>query len=127
MSRRWRPATKYNAKRTVVDGETFDSKKEASRYLELKVLEKAGEISGLTRQKRYELTPEYREPDTVGERGGIHKGALIERPSYYVADFVYEDKNGNTIVEDAKGYRTELYKLKRKMMLYRYGIRIKET
>lgn len=119
--------SKYHSRKTVIDGIVFDSKKEAKRYLELKEMERAGEISGLTRQKRYELTPEYREPDTVGPKGGTRPGRVIERPSYYIADFVYEDKNGDTVVEDCKGYRTDVYKLKKKMLLYRYGIRILET
>ncbi|MCI6649336.1 MAG: DUF1064 domain-containing protein [Lachnospiraceae bacterium] len=119
--------TKYNAKKTVVDGIKFDSKKEAARYSQLKAMEQAGEISGLTRQKRYELTPGYKEADYRDIKGKCHKGRVIERPSYYVADFVYEDSKGQTIVEDCKGYRTDVYKLKRKMMLYRYGIRILET
>lgn len=117
---------KYHAKKTVVDGITFDSKKEAERWQELKLLESAGEISDLQRQVEYILIPEQREPYTIGKRGGIVKGKLIERKASYIADFVYKE-NGETVVEDAKGMRLPDYKLKRKMMLYLHGIRIREV
>lgn len=110
--------SKYHAKKTAVDGITFDSRKEANRWTELRLMEKAGMIKNLERQKRYELTPTQRDPET---------GKVIERASYYVADFVYEDEDGNTVIEDSKGMRTDVYILKRKIMLARYGIRIKET
>lgn len=110
--------SKYHARKTEVDGITFDSRKEANRWTELRLMEKAGMIRNLERQKRYELTPAQRDPET---------GKVIERASYYVADFVYEDEDGNTVVEDSKGLRTDVYILKRKIMLARYGIRIKET
>lgn len=118
--------SKYHAKKTVVDGMVFDSKKEARQYGILKALEKAGEISDLQRQVEFLLIPEQREPDTVGMRGGIHKGKLIERKVTYVADFVYM-RDGEYVVEDVKGMRTPEYILKRKMMLYNKGIRIKEV
>ena len=118
--------SKYNAKKTVVDGIVFDSRKEARRYSELKLLESAGHITDLQRQVEYILIPEQREPDTVGKRGGIKKGKVIERKCSYIADFVYIE-NGETVVEDAKGYRTELYKIKRKLLLERYNIRIREV
>ena len=120
------PKNKYHSEKITIDGITFDSKKEANRYFELKILQKAGEISGLQRQVSYLLIPEQREPDTKGPRGGIHKGKLIERPCYYIADFVYTDMIGNKVVEDTKGMRTAEYKLKRKLMLHVHGIRIKE-
>lgn len=104
----------------------FDSRKEASRFRELQLMQKAGKITGLTRQVKYELLPAQRGPDTAGPRGGTKRGPVIERPVYYVADFVY-DEGGRTIVEDCKGFRTPDYIIKRKLMLSVYGIRIRET
>lgn len=118
--------SKYHSKKTVIDGVVFDSVKEARRYQELLLLERLGEISDLRRQVEYELIPTQREPDTVGKRGGIIKGKVIEKKCLYIADFVYNE-NGKTVVEDTKGFRTPEYKIKRKLMLYTYGIRIKET
>ena len=94
--------------------------------MELRILEKAGQITGLRRQVRFLLIPEQREPDTVGPKGGVKKGKVLERAVYYVADFVYEEVGG-TVVEDAKGMRTKDYIIKRKLMLERHGIRIRET
>lgn len=120
--------SKYGAKKTVIDGITFDSQKEARRYNELRMMEKAGSISNLQRQVKFTLIPNQREPDTIGKRGGIIKGKLIEREVAYIADFVYTDKTtGETVVEDTKGFRTADYIIKRKMMLFFYGIRIKEV
>ena len=134
MAYRWQrkaKTNKYNAKKVSVDGIEFDSKKEARRYQELLLLQKAGEIYMLERQKVYELLPAQREPDTVGKRGGVIKGKLLERAVEYVADFVYTDKNGKTVVEDVKGFREggayAVFVLKRKLMLYRYGIKIIEV
>ncbi len=101
---------KYRNKRVVVDGISFDSKKEAARYKELRMLERAGIISGLQLQVPFELIPKQN-----GERACTYK-----------ADFVYE-QNGKKVVEDTKGMKTDVYKIKRKLMLYRYGIKIKET
>ena len=101
--------SKYHAKKTTVNGIVFDSKKEALRYAELLLLESAGAIQNLRRQVSYELIPKQ-------------KG---ERACHYVADFIY-DENGGTVVEDVKGVRTDAYRIKRKLMLWRYGIRIKE-
>lgn len=124
----WRSSrNKYNARKIAVDGEVFDSKKEYHRYLELQLLEKSGVIRDLHRQVRYDLIPEAREPDRYGPRGGIHRGRLIERGVAYIADFVYTDKGGQIVVEDCKGMRTKEYIIKRKLMLHKYGIRIKET
>lgn len=117
---------KYHSKKTTFDGIVFDSKKEAYRYLELKVLEKAGKIKDLQRQVKFVLIPAHREPDTIGKNGGIHKGKLIERECSYIADFVYEE-NGKTVVEDAKGKRLPEYIIKRKLMLWVHGIRIREV
>lgn len=119
--------SKYHAKKVEVDGITFDSKKEYRRYLELKALEKAGIIKNLERQVKYTLIPAQREPDTIGSRGGVKKGKLIERECSYYADFVYTIKEtGETVVEDVKGMRTPEYKIKRKLMLYIHNIKIKE-
>ena len=117
---------KYGNKRTKVDGITFDSMKEAKRYKELSLMEKSGAIQDLQRQVKFVLIPAQREPDTIGKKGGIHKGKLIERECAYVADFVYQE-NGKTVVEDTKGMRTTEYVIKRKMMLHFHGIRIKEV
>lgn len=104
---------KYGAKKIKdpATGFTFDSKKEFIRWCELRILERAGKISDLKRQVKYELIPKQ-----VGERACT-----------YVADFVYIDSDGNTVVEDTKGVRTDAYKIKRKLMLEKFGIRIKET
>lgn len=118
--------TKYNAKKTIVDGQTFDSKKEALHWLELKAMQERGEIYNLSRQVKFLLIDAQREPDTVGARGGVKKGKLIEREAAYIADFTYRDVEGNLIVEDTKGVKTPDYILKRKLMLERYGIRIRE-
>lgn len=101
--------------------------KEYRRYLDLILLEKEGSIKDLQRQVKYILIPAQREPDTVGKRGAIKKGKVIEREVAYFADFVYTDTaTGETVVEDTKGMRTTDYILKRKMMLFFHGIRIKE-
>lgn len=118
---------KYHNKKVVIDGEIFDSKKEARRFTELLLMQRAGEISNLQRQVKYLLIPAQREPNTVGKRGGIIKGKLIEREVSYIADFVYTDKAGQTVVEDTKGMKTKEYIIKRKLMLYLHDIRIKEV
>ena len=123
--------TKYKSKSIIIDGIVFQSKKEGRRWTELRMLERAGEITNLQRQVPYLLIPEQRAPSTEvykkGSRAGQPKpGPVLERKVVYVADFVYQE-NGETVVEDAKGMRTKEYVIKRKMMLYRYGIRIKET
>lgn len=120
--------SKYKAHKTIVDGIEFDSKKEAKRYTELRLLERAGAITDLKRQVRYILIPAQREPDSVGKRGGKIKGKLLERECSYVADFVYRDvETGEWVVEDTKGMRTTDYIIKRKLMLYVHGIKIKEV
>ena len=105
---------KYGNKKTVLDGITFDSRKEAKRYQELKLLEKAGEIKDLRRQVKYELIPSQK-----------INGKVVERKVEYVADFVYL-QNGDIVVEDTKGIRTKDYIIKRKLMLYVWGIKIVE-
>ncbi|MEE0106677.1 MAG: DUF1064 domain-containing protein [Lachnospiraceae bacterium] len=121
---------KYKNTKINVDGMTFDSKKEAKRYQELSLLQKAGEISGLQTQVRYVLIPAQREVSdevyTKGANKGKYKpGKLLERECTYVADFVYY-KDGEVVVEDTKGFLTKDYIIKRKLMLYVHHIRIKE-
>ena len=122
----WNIGNKYHARKIRSGGEVFDSLKEYRRWTELSLLQRAGEIAGLQRQVKFLLIPEQREPDIKGPRGGIRKGKVIERPCVYVADFVYTE-NGRQVVEDAKGVRTEVYKIKKKLMLERHHIRIKEV
>ena len=126
----YRPrGSKYGARKiTTDDGSVFDSIKEYRRWQTLKALETDGQIFNLKRQVKYVLIPAQREPDTVGPKGGIKKGKVIERECAYIADFVYDrpDAEGQ-IVEDTKGMRTKDYTIKRKLMLYVHGIRIKEV
>ena len=121
--------SKYKAKKASVDGIEFDSRKEANRYCELKFLQRAGKIQNLELQKAIELIPAQREADTIGKRGGIIKGKVIEKAVFYRADFVYTE-NGETVVEDVKGYKGggayAVFTIKRKLLLYKYGIKIKE-
>ena len=125
-----RKKSKYNATKVAVDGDIYDSKKEARRGTELALAEKAGEIQNLRRQVKFVLVPEQREPDTVGPRGGKKRGKLIEKELAYIADFVYE-QDGQTIVEDVKGYRDggayRMFVVKRKLMLFLRGIRVTEV
>ena len=108
---------KYNAKPEIREGKRFHSGKEARRWKELQLLERAGYITELRRQVRYLLIPTQYDED----------GKCIERSCNYYADFVYRDKTGKVIVEDAKGYKTQDYIIKRKLLLQIYGIRILET
>lgn len=110
----WSGRSKYHAKKTTVDGITFDSKREADRYLVLKSMEEDGAIENLRRQIRYELVPAF---DVDGKH---------YRPVYYVADFTYR-KDGKEVIEDVKGMRTDVYRLKSKLFAKRYGMSIKET
>lgn len=130
--------SKHVTRRKVkLDGIEFDSKREAKRYQELRMLERAGLISNLRTQVRYELIPaQYEESDEVyrkgKHRGEKKPGKLIERSLDYVADFVYIE-NGNEIVEDVKGYKSGKYNpyaifvIKRKLMYYVYKIKIREV
>ena len=103
--------SKYHNKKTVVDGITFDSKKEAKRYLELKTLERCGVITDLRLQAPYVLIDKS------------NHGRAIK----YIADFVYYDRGlKKEVVEDTKGFRTDVYKLKKRLLAERYGIDIKE-
>lgn len=99
-------SAKYRARRVTVDGTNFASKREAKRYGELKLLEKAGKITNLRLQVRYKI--------------------VIQ--SVYVADFVYDDaERDEQIVEDVKGYRTREYLRKKKLMKAQHGIEILES
>lgn len=123
---------KYHNKKITLDGIAFDSIREANRYRELKLLEKAGEISVLRRQVKFVLIPAQYEKTaeryTRGPRKGQYKrGVLLERECAYIADFVYIDADGNKVVEDTKGMRTKDYIIKRKLMLHNHGIKIKEV
>lgn len=125
-SRRRGQGEKYGNTKIEIDGHIFDSRREASRYMDLSLLQKAGEISDLRMQVKYVLIPAQREPDTIGPKGGIKKGKVIEKECSYIADFVYKDKTGKTVVEDVKGFRTKEYMIKRKLMLFFREIRIHE-
>ena len=107
---------KYGNKKTEVDGYLFDSRKEAHHYLELKYMLRAGLIENLRLQVPFVLIPPQKD----------EKGKVIERAVVYKADFVYE-QNGETVVEDTKGFKTKEYIIKRKLLLERYGYRIKEV
>ena len=122
--------SKYNAKKVEYNGMTFDSKRELKRYKELEILLNNGEITDLQRQVKYVLIPAQREPDIIGKKGGVKKGKTIEKECAYIADYVYKE-DGETVVEDVKGYRAggaySVFTIKRKLMLYVYGIKIREV
>lgn len=102
--------SKYNARRTTIDGVEFDSQAEAARYVELRLLLNAGIISNLELQPKYVLVAKFT----------TRSGEKIRELSY-VADFRYVDgPTGKTIVEDVKGMKTEVYKIKKKLLLWRY-------
>lgn len=116
MIQRGRPS-KYGNRKTKVFGITFDSKHEAERYMELRAMEKARKIGNLELQKTFVLIPaQYDE-----------FGHVVERALKYVADFTYKTPDGRMVVEDAKGCRTEVYKIKKKLMRYILGISIREV
>lgn len=110
---------KYGARRVkTLDGEEFDSQKEANRYYELRLLERAGKIRDLRRQVKFVLIPAQRDA----------QGKTLERECSYVADFCYFDCGlGANVVEDSKGFKTDVYKIKKKLLLWVHGIRVKET
>ena len=122
---------KYHSRKISRDGMTFDSLKEYRRYCELVLLEKAGQVTELQRQVKFVLIPAQREPDSIGKRGGIIKGKLIEKELSYIADYVYTDKQGKIHVEDVKGYKGggayRIFVIKRKLMLYVHGIIVEEV
>ena len=101
---------KYGNKKVVVDGYTFDSKKEARRYGELKLMERAGKIKDLELQPKFELIPTIRTEDET------------LRKVSYIADFKYIDlESGKVIVEDVKGFKTDVYLLKKRLFLQKYA------
>ena len=103
--------SKYKNRRlTAPDGQKFDSVAEYHRWGCLRLMERAGAIKDLKRQVKYELIPK--------QEG--------ERACSYVADFTYYE-NGKLVVEDCKGFRTDAYKIKKKLMLWVHKIKIKET
>lgn len=106
--------SKYRAKKTEIDGIKFDSKKEAKRYIALRELEKKGNIEKLMLQPRFLL------------QEGFRKNGKAYRKIEYVADFMYE-QDGKLIIEDVKGIKTDVYKLKQKLFEKRYqDLTIKE-
>lgn len=99
---------KYKNRKVEYKGIIFDSVKERNYYMYLEGLLQAGEITDLRLQVKYELQPSFKDAN----------GRTI-RAITYIADFVYKDKDGYEVIVDVKGYRTDVYRLKRKMMLYK--------
>jgi len=110
-------SSKYHNKKIEIDGEKFDSKHEYNRWVELKYMERAGVIYGLQRQVKIELVPNIYENEKC-----------VQRAAHYIADFSYM-RGGEKIIEDAKspGTITDVYKLKKKLVRWLYGIEIKEV
>jgi|HigsolmetaGSP11D_1036233.scaffolds.fasta_scaffold28755_3 Protein of unknown function (DUF1064). len=118
MNRKLRFRThKYGAKKTRIDGITFDSLAEANYYHELKLLQRAGIVTDFELQPKFELIPSYTHPET---------GRKI-RATYYIADFRVTYADGRQEIIDVKGVRTEAYKLKKRLFEYKYNIPIKEV
>lgn len=121
----------YNVKTRSSDGIVHDSMKEARRWENLLLLLRAGKIKDLDRQVKYELIPaQYETYERYGAKGNRLKDGkkLLEKSCDYIADFVYTDtETGEKVVEDTKGFRTKDYIIKRKLMLWRHGICIKEV
>lgn len=103
--------SKYHSIKTIVDGITFHSKKEAERYIDLKLLHRAGKVKRVNLQVEFELVPKQK-----GERSVV-----------YIADFEVEYPDGHIEYEDVKGMKTKDYIIKRKLMLWIHEIRIKEV
>ena len=96
--------SKYRSKKIIIDGITFDSKRESDRYVELKLLERCGKIKDLELQHKFVLQPSFK------------KNGKTIRAITYIADFTYFDlERMRIVVEDVKGYKTEVYRLKKKM------------
>lgn len=120
---------KYKSMKCYINGIEFDSRKEARRYQELLLLQRAGVILNLERQVKYVLIPaQYETYERYGAKGQELKPGqrLVEKECSYIADFVYV-KDGKTVVEDTKGFKTKDYIIKRKLMLYTHGIKIQEV
>lgn len=108
---------KYGNRKVTLDGYQFDSVREATRYSQLQLLQRAGQITGLELQPRFELIPKQCRDD-----------GKPERACEYVADFRYTDtRTGKQVIEDAKGMRTRDYIMKRKLMLQVHGISVREV
>lgn len=125
MSAPPKPKSKYHAEPTTVDGIRFASKKEAKRYGELKLLEKAGEIWDLELQPKFPLVVAA----TTGTLMGAAKalaGTFVGRIGEYRGDFSYLGRSGR-VVEDVKGFKTPLYKWKKKHVEIQYGLTIVEV
>ena len=122
--------SKYKNRKITVGGEEFDSQREYERWQQLRLLERAGKISTLFRQVSFELIPaQYETVERISEKTGKRlkdQMRCVEQKCCYVADFVYW-KDGQMVVEDAKGVRTDAYIIKRKLMLKEHGIRIREV
>ena len=119
---------KYGNKKVTFDGIEFDSEKEMYRYIRLKSMQEEGLISDLRMQVPYEIIPAVYEEETVQLKTKVKTVTkCVQRAAYYLADFVYKDKDGNEIILDTKGFRTKEYLLKKKMMRAFLGITIKEV
>ena len=106
---------KYRNQKIEVDGMTFDSRKEYKRWQELRLLQRAGEITDLNRQVPFGLMPSFK------------CNGHLYRPTTYIADFTYYDKNHKYIVEDVKGVRTKEYMIKKKLLAWLHGYEIQEV
>ena len=101
--------SKYRSKKIIIDGISFDSKREGNRFLELKMLERAGKIKDLQLQHKFELQPSFR------------KNGRTIRAITYVADFTYFDlEKMKIVVEDVKGFKTDIYSVKKKLFEYKF-------
>lgn len=115
FNKKW---NKYKNKKVVVDNILFDSKKEANYYTKLKILRDAGKISGLRLQEKFVLQP------------GFKLNGKAYRAINYIADFVYKDSKGQVHVVDVKSEATKkdkVYRLKKKMLAYKFEIEIEEV
>lgn len=111
----------HNRKVITSDGIEHDSQREANRWCELKLLERAGKIQHLDRQVKFVLIPAQYEYEGK-------KRKLVERECAYIADFVYHNaEDGKLVVEDTKGFKTKDYIIKRKLMRCVHGVAIKEV
>lgn len=121
----------HNIKTMTSDGIEHDSQAEAKRWIQLKLLERAGEITDLKRQVKYVLIPaQYETIERYSMKGKRLKDGtkLIEKECAYIADFVYTDwKTGQVVVEDTKGFKTKDYIIKRKLMLWVHNIKLREV
>ena len=106
---------KYHNKKVIIDGIKFDSQKEGQYYLKLKMLEKAGKIRDLRLQVPFVVLETFKVDDRT------------YRKTKYIADFTYFDDKDKLHVVDVKGFRTKEYELKKKLMVWKYGIEIEEV